>query len=135
MKARGFLACNYWQSGIHQGHFQSIRFEFGNWHLSLDCLYGDRAMKCADDGKTLSVGKLTVPTTSVRRWYGNWCWDAFEMSLEDALKVWNHVHRTKRFRPGYGAAVLWNLWRKKEPLTGEGLKRAIAREKRREAVR
>ena len=52
-----------------------------------------------------------------KEWFGNWCWNAYWLDIDEAVEMLVYVHKTGAFNCDQGEERLFNRWRWEEPFT------------------
>lgn len=79
--------CNNPDNGDFTGRCEAVQLP--DEAIDLHCgEWGSRAgVTLNERGKKLYFGRIAVTPLGRRTWYGNWCWDAYKLTVEDAAKI------------------------------------------------
>ena len=58
----------------------------------------------------LHLSRATFPITGKRDWYGNWCWTAVSMGMEQACAFLNWLSKEERWHCEGGYCDLTDAW-------------------------
>ena len=99
------LCVNNWRNGVFHGRLERVEIA----DLTLESPYMDSALRIRVDkiGITLGADRRTWPYSSYREWVGNWCWDACQMTPDNAADLLNFL-LAFRYKPDVGPAELWD---------------------------
>lgn len=54
-----------------------------------------------------------------REWYGNWCWNAYWLTPEDAVRLLARVKASGTFRCDHGPSALFENWNGDGPFNAD----------------
>jgi hypothetical protein len=111
------LACNDPDNGLHTGRCDCIEVLSSWCDEPLLKLQGS-AWRCAllacDNGPyegVLQFGRLRLPWSNAKTWYGNWCWDVVKVPLEAAAHLLATLQQSKWWDVEEGDTCLFEAWR------------------------
>jgi hypothetical protein len=114
------FCCNDHRNGNFTGKVFAVDFGGDGETLKLECRLEGGEPAIAFGKGWVRVAGQKFPITAHGTWVGNWCWDAVNISPEDAAAMANHLRTLERrgerkFSPDVAATELWEKWDKGEP--------------------
>ena len=122
------LACNQDNSGIFMGAFDALilndrdgerLIEMDGPEIRLDYERPSTLTKCKFS--RLLLGKLKINFFGMREWIGNWCWNSYSISEDNAVKVINYLLK-HRWSPTEAGEDLYKKMETAKFITLEDLK-------------
>lgn len=88
------VACN--DGGAFLGRAEALALSARGERLDLE-LSGASEPRFTDDGNTIRIFRRRCSYEKVIHGYGNWCWNAYDISLPDAAKLLHYAIRKGGF--------------------------------------
>lgn len=122
------LACNDYRNGVFTGLCDAIKV-LPSWRDDLLLELAGAAWRVRDGQGGLWIGHEHLTVARSKAWYGNWCWNAYEVSLREAARLITALCASPRWDIEAGETHLYNAWRRQDTQAGEWatlLRRALA---------
>lgn len=108
-------ACNNPDNGCDTGYSERVCISLSNGGYSDIELVGGRVktethLDPTDRSYRLQVGRLIVAATGYRYGYGNWCWDAIDVSDVSARRIFNYLMKLKHWHCEEGPDKLFEAF-------------------------
>jgi hypothetical protein len=117
------LACNDPNNGNFAGEFFAIEVDAGDGEeslLTIDNPLSPLPMKIDREQRRLHIGHMKIHYTYSRDWYGNWCWNMYEIETRDVLRIIAYV-RKHHWVISDGYEKIVNRWDDGLPIREEDL--------------
>ena len=112
------FACNDPKSGRFTGRFDAFELEVDGDRICLISFGDGISIKHSDH--QLRVGHLRITYTHFTEWLGNWCWDGFHISNENAARILNYL-RKHGFDAEDASGRFCDLWDAKKEIAASDL--------------
>lgn len=103
------ICCNDPDNGAFAGRAAAIQV-YDLLELTANDMLGPRFRECCD--RVVLSGRHFKITGS-KEYFGNWCWNAYWMSVETAVNLLASVHARGKFNPDLGESRIFSMWKRK----------------------
>lgn len=121
------LCCNDYRNGNFTGILQTLELEYKGEHLirlEVDCRMSVNYVIWQNNQQGVRISRRAFPIRAQQSWYGNWCWDAVDVSPKTALQIINYIRQKCHIEEGI--QNLWEAFRADRDITLDDLRKAVA---------
>lgn len=126
MKARTIridIACNDPDNGIFASRANGIQIADADGDLiELEPYDWERGPRFIVTNNTFRLSGKNWPYLQSKEWYGNWCWNAYWLNTDTAIRFLHWLHSRELFQCTHGRTDFHTLWDWKHPLPIEKVK-------------
>lgn len=65
----------------------------------------------------IQISRRRFRCAQSKEWYGNWCWNAYWLDVDDAVEMLAYVHQIDLFNCDMADERVFARWRSREPFT------------------